>query len=93
MKGTFFSKPLEWNIETDKESWTQGESINGVLRLKNHGSESVDITNAGVAIAYADIKKVHARTEGAMKFDGKAKSQTLAGGEEMTAASLVYKAK
>ena len=72
MKGTFFSKPLEWNIETDKESWTQGESINGVLRLKNHGSESVDITNAGVAIAYADIKKVHARTEGAMKFDGKA---------------------
>ena len=72
MKGTFFSKPLEWNIETDKESWTQGESINGVLRLKNHGSESVDISNAGVAIAYADIKKVHARTEGAMKFDAKA---------------------
>ncbi len=72
MKGTFFSKPLEWNIETDKESWTQGENITGVLRLKNHGSESVDLTDAGVAIAYADIKKVHARTEGAMKFDAKA---------------------
>jgi sporulation-control protein spo0M len=71
MKGTFFSKPLEWNIETDKESWTQGENIKGVLRLKNHSSESVNLTDAGVAIAYAEIKKVHARTEGAMKFDSK----------------------
>jgi len=71
MKGTFFSKPLEWNIETDKESWTQGENINGVLRLKNHSSESVNLTDAGVAIAYAEIKKVHARTDGAMKFDSK----------------------
>jgi sporulation-control protein spo0M len=71
MKGTFFSKPLEWNIETDKESWTQGENINGVLRLKNHSDESVNLTDAGVAIAYAEIKKVHARTDGAMKFDSK----------------------
>jgi sporulation-control protein spo0M len=72
MKGTFFSKPLEWNIETDKESWTQGEQINGVLRLKNHGADPVDLSEAGVAIAFADIKKVHAKTEGAMKFDAKA---------------------
>jgi hypothetical protein len=28
-----------------------------------------------------------------MKFDGKAKNQVLPGGEEMTAASLSYKAK
>lgn len=72
MKGTFFSKPLEWNIETDKESWSQGENIKGVLRVKNHGADSIDLTNAGVAIAYADIKKVHAKTAGAMKFDAKA---------------------
>ena len=71
MKGTFFSKPLEWNIETDKESWLQGENISGILRIKNHGSESVDLTDAGVAMAYADIKKVHSRTDGAMKFDAK----------------------
>lgn len=71
MKGTFFSKPLEWNIETDKESWTQGEIIKGTLRVKNHGAETVALNEAGVAIAYADIKKVHARTEGAMKFDVK----------------------
>ncbi len=72
MKGTFFSKPLEWNIETEKESWTQGEIVKGVLRLKNHGTESVDIQHMGVGLAYADIKKVHARTDGAMKFDVKA---------------------
>lgn len=71
MKGTFFNKPLEWNIETEKESWTQGENVKGVLRLKNHGTESIDLKDAGVGIAYADIKKVHARTEGAMKFDVK----------------------
>jgi sporulation-control protein spo0M len=72
MKGTFFNKPLEWNIETDKESWTQGENINGILRLKNHSADAVKLNEAGVAIAYADIKKVHARTAGAMKFDAKA---------------------
>lgn len=71
MKGTFFSKPLEWNIETDKESWTQGEAVRGTLRVKNHGTESVAFNTAGTAIAYADIKKVHAKTEGAMKFDVK----------------------
>ncbi len=71
MKGTFFSKPLEWNIETDKESWSQGESIKGVLRVKNHSPEEIDLTSAGVGLAYADIKKVHARTEGAMKFEQK----------------------
>lgn len=72
MKGTFFNKPLEWNIETDKETWTQGEDIKGILRLKNHSAEVVKLSDAGVAIAYADIKKVHARTAGAMKFDAKA---------------------
>lgn len=71
MKGTFFSKPLEWNIETEKESWTQGEGLKGTLRVKNHGAEPVNLKDAGSAIAYADIKKVHARTEGAMKFDMK----------------------
>jgi hypothetical protein len=71
MKGTFFSKPLEWNIETEKESWTQGESIKGILRVKNHSAEEIDIAGTGVGLAHADVKKVHARTEGAMKFEQK----------------------
>lgn len=68
MKGTFFSKPLEWNIETKLESWTQGSKIDGLLRVKNHSSEKVDLGEAGVGLAYADIKKVHAKVIGALKF-------------------------
>ena len=71
MKGTFFSKPLEWNIETDKESWAQGECVKGILRVKNHGPDSVNLNLSGVGLAHAEIKKVHARSEGAMKFDVK----------------------
>lgn len=71
MKGTFFNKPLEWNIETKEESWPQGGKVNGVLRVKNHGAETVEIGEAGVGLAYADIKKVHAKIPGALKFNVK----------------------
>lgn len=84
MKGTFFSKPLEWNIETEKESWTQGDLVRGILRVRNHGAENLDLNNSGVGLAFADIKKVHARTDGAMKFDGEEvfKDLELKSGEE-----------
>lgn len=67
MKGTFFNKPLEWNIETIGESWQQGSHIKGTLKVKNHGAEAVSLTNAGVGLSHADIKKVHSRAEGALK--------------------------
>jgi hypothetical protein len=67
MKGTFFSKPLEWNIETTGESWQQGDTLKGVLKVKNHGTEKVNLADAGVALAYAEIKKVHSRADGALK--------------------------
>jgi hypothetical protein len=69
MKGAFFSKPLEWNIETQGESWTQGSPIPGRLSVKNHGSDPVDLSACGVGLAYAEIKKIHARTQGALKFE------------------------
>lgn len=69
MKGTFFSKPLEWNIETQGESWQQGSTISGLLKLKNHGAESVSFDKVGVGLAFADIKKIHAKTEGALKLE------------------------
>lgn len=67
MKGTFFQKPLEWNIETSDESWQQGSKVRGTLRVKNHGTETVSLKDAGAGLAYADIKKVHAKTEGVLK--------------------------
>lgn len=72
MKGTFFSKPLEWNIETVGESWQQGETLKGVLKVKNHSTEKVSLSDCGVVLAHADIKKVHTRTEGALKAESTA---------------------
>lgn len=67
MKGAFFQKPLEWSIETPDESWQQGSKVRGTLRVKNHGSDPVSLKSAGAGLAYADIKKVHAKTDGVLK--------------------------
>lgn len=67
MKGAFFKTPLEWSIETPDESWQQGAKVRGVLRVKNHGSETLSLSSSGVGLAYADIKKVHAKAEGVLK--------------------------
>lgn len=72
MKGTFFNKPLEWNIETKEESWQQGSILHGCLRVKNHGTEIFELENPGVALAHADIKKVHAKAAGILKPEVKA---------------------
>jgi len=67
MKGTSFNKPFEWNIETKGETWHQGAFIEGILNVKNHGTEKISLLNSGVALAYAEIKKVHARSEGVFR--------------------------
>lgn len=86
MKGTTFNKPLEWNIEAQGESWPQGSLVNGTLTVKNHGTDSLPLTDVGVALAYADIKKIHARADGAMKFEVKKNfdTQELKSGESQT---------
>lgn len=67
MKGTFFSRPLEWNIETIGESWQQGDTLKGTIKVKNHGAEAVDLSDTGVGLAFAEIKKVQSRADGALK--------------------------
>lgn len=69
MKGTFFNKPLEWNIETHEESWQQGSVVHGILRVKNHGAEAAELEQPGVGLCYADIKKVHAKAENILKSE------------------------
>ncbi len=85
MKGAFFNKPLEWSIETKDESWQQGASVSGVVRVKNLGTDVVDLTGMGAAIAYADIKKVHSRADGAFKIEARAlfEKSNLAAGENI----------
>lgn len=86
MKGTFFAKPLEWNIETIGESWHQGDVLKGTLKVRNHGSESIDLHDTGVSIAFADIKKVQTRADGALKPDATIalSDVSLQGGSEIS---------
>jgi hypothetical protein len=69
MKGTFFNKPLEWNIETIGESWQQGHTLKGVLSVKNHGTEIVRLEESGVGLALAEIKKIQTRSPEALKLE------------------------
>lgn len=73
MKGAFFQKPLEWQIDVVGESWAQGDLLKGELRVRNLGDAPVDLASAGVRLSYADIKKVHARDDLAFKQE----AQTL----------------
>ncbi len=76
MKGTFFNKPLEWNLETVGEFWHQGDVLKGTLKLKNHSSETVLLENCGVSLAHGEIKKVQSRIEGALKIEQKSIFET-----------------
>jgi hypothetical protein len=86
VKGAFFQKPLEWQLEVTGESWAQGEKITGVLTVKNTSSEAVGLSGAGLHIGVADIKKIHARDEKALKseFQSLLSASQIAGGETLT---------
>jgi len=67
MKGTFFSKPIEWNIETFAESWSQGGIVEGKLIIANHSMENIPLSSPGVALSFSEIKKVHTKDKNAFK--------------------------
>ncbi|MFP5384936.1 MAG: hypothetical protein ACLGHN_02570 [Bacteriovoracia bacterium] len=93
MKGTAFNKPLEWNIETLGESWHQGDSLKGTVRVKNHGAETVSLQDSGVGLSFAEIKKVQSRAEGALKTDSVQHfpvQEIVAGGEASMEFSFAF---
>ncbi len=61
MKGTFFQKPLEYNIEVQGESWNQGGVVTGNLTIRNHGSEDIQLEGKGVSLCLTDAKKFKAK--------------------------------
>jgi len=84
-------------VEFDAASVTGATRSSGEYTLvwdgKNDRGEYVPLGKYTVFIEAAREHGTYQLIKQEMKFDGKAKSQTLSGGEEMTAASLVYKAK
>lgn len=61
MKGTYFQKPLEFRLEVEGESWSQGDPVQGTLIIKNHGPEAIATDDMRVQLAYGELKKVRAK--------------------------------
>jgi len=61
MKGTFFNKPLEYKIEIDGESWTQGSKVTGNIIIVNHSKRPVALNKNGCHLCFTNIKKLKAK--------------------------------
>jgi len=62
MKGTLFLKPLEFSLFAEGESWNQGDTISGKLKIRNHSSETVSLEGLHVSFGWGDLKKVHQKS-------------------------------
>jgi hypothetical protein len=67
MKGTIFSRPLEYNIETVGEKWLQGEKVKGYFKIKNHGAEKIAIPFLKLSLSSGNYKKVKAKDKKALE--------------------------
>ncbi len=68
MKGTFFMKPLEFNIHILKESFEQGDMIKGEIKVYNHETADADLSSFGVMLALGDTKKIKNKQENAFSL-------------------------
>lgn len=59
MKGVFFQKPLEINLEVIGESWKQGDKIQGHLKITVHGEANLE--GWGVFLCQGPQKKVKSK--------------------------------
>jgi hypothetical protein len=87
VKGIFFQKPFEFSLNVSGESWRQSETISGTLTVRNRGNETASLAGTRVELALGQLKKVHARTPGALETLSKKELEspaTLAPGAEAT---------
>lgn len=82
VKGTYFARPLEFQLLAEGESWRQGDAITGTLVAKNHGNTSVKLEGLRVALAQAQSSKVRQKAPGAFKIQ---KAEKLGTGAELGA--------
>ncbi|MBI3558664.1 MAG: hypothetical protein HY074_20545 [Deltaproteobacteria bacterium] len=68
MKGTIFQRPLEFNLQVEGETWSQGDAVKGTLVVKNHGPEAASLAQMGVHLAMGKQSKVRQRQAGAFKI-------------------------
>ena len=58
MRSVFFQNPLEYQIQTDREEWNQGDSIQGRLRVRNMSGNSVTSIESSLVLAYGVRKEI-----------------------------------
>ena len=58
MRSVFFQNPLEYQIQTDREEWNQGDSIQGRLRVRNMSGNSVTSIQSSLVLAYGVRKEI-----------------------------------
>jgi len=58
MRSVFFQNPLEYQIQTDREEWNQGDSIQGRLRVRNMSGNSVPSIQSSLVLAYGVRKEI-----------------------------------
>lgn len=68
MKGTFFQRPLEFNLQIDGESWSQGDLIKGSLAVKSHNPDVPLPTDVKVHVAHGLLRKIRQKTPDAFKI-------------------------
>jgi len=61
MKGTFFQKGCEYRLQTEGETWVQGETIGGHLIVRAHAPATAP-EKARVVLAHGGLKAVHAKS-------------------------------
>lgn len=60
MRATYFKRPLEFRLETPKDDYVQGETVQGTLFVRNAGSQAVSIQGLQVQLLYGLYKQIKA---------------------------------
>ncbi len=61
MRGVFFHHPLEYRLEVPSDDRAQGDTLRGVLTVKNHSGEPAEVADLCVKLSLGDIKKVKSK--------------------------------
>ncbi|HAR41551.1 MAG TPA: hypothetical protein DCS07_02800 [Bdellovibrionales bacterium] len=67
MKAVLFQKPLEYVLQIRGESWHQGETLQGELKIKNHLAEEISLKGLQVFVAQGQLKKVRLKSADAFE--------------------------
>jgi hypothetical protein len=67
MRGLFLQQPFEFRLDVKGDHFTQGQSVECVLKVKNHAAEPKTITCPRLLLTLASLKKVKAKEPSAFE--------------------------